>query len=66
MDNNEVKIAWERAEKYAEIILSAYYLGIGILNAKKKQLLLKQWVEFMKSNNYVYNGCYDEIIALQL
>lgn len=66
MNNSEVKAAWERAEEYAEMIWSAYYLGIGVANAKKKQLSLKQWVEFMKSNGYVYNGCYDEVISLQL
>lgn len=66
MTNIEITQAWERAERMAETIYTAYALGIGTEQAKKDQKSLAILVNMAKENGFVYNGCYDEILNLKL
>lgn len=66
MSNEEIRLGWERAKRMAERIISAYYTGAGIEQAKKDQRSLALWVGMAREHGYVYNGCYDELLGLKL
>lgn len=66
MTKREVKQAWERANRLAELIWEAYVTGIGIDRAIKHQKSLKVWLDLVRENGYVYNGNLDEFVNLRL
>ena len=65
-DNKQIAQQWARAKRLAEQIYDAYYLGIGVEQARKNQQSLKVWLGIVAENGYVYNGCYDEVVNLRL
>ena len=66
MTVKEIKEGWERAERYAQAILEAYYLGFDVEGAKRKQKSLAVWINLIKEGGYVYNGSFDEYLTLTL
>ena len=66
MTNQEIKNCWERAAQIATRIWEAYVTGAGVKQAKKDQKSLAVWLRLVRESNIVYNGCYDEYIALKL
>ena len=66
MNTREIKESWERAERYAEAILEAKWLGIDIEGAKRKQKSLAVWINLVRENGYVYNGNLDEYLTIEL
>lgn len=65
MTNEEIALAWERAERMVERIWEAHVLGIGVEQARKDQKSLALWLSVVRENNYVYNGVYDEYVTLK-
>lgn len=66
MTTKEVKEGWERAERYAQAILEAKYLGFDVEGAKRKQKSLAVWISLIKEGGYVYNGNLDEYLTIVL
>jgi hypothetical protein len=66
MTIKEVKEGWERAERYAQAILEAKYLGFDVEGAKRKQKSLAVWISIIKEGGYVYNGSLDEYLTIVL
>lgn len=66
MTNKEISNAWERAERLAERIYSAYITGIGIEQAKKDQKSLTLWLQMVKEYGLIYNGNLDYFVELKL
>ena len=66
MTNREIALQWERAERMAVRIWEAYVLGVGVEQARKDQKSLAQWLEMVRTEGIVYNGCYDECLTLKL
>lgn len=66
MSNEEIALAWERAEHMVERIWEAHVLGIGVEQARKDQKSLALWLSVVRENNYVYNGIYDEYVTLKI
>ena len=66
MSAREIKECWERAERYAEAILEAKWLGIDVEGAKRKQKSLAVWINLVRENGYIYNGNLDEYLTIQL
>ena len=66
MSNEEIALAWERAERMAERIWEAHVLGIGVEQARKDQKSLALWLSVVRVNGYVYNGAYDEYVTLKI
>lgn len=65
MTTEEVARGWKRAEMLAERIWEAYVYEVGVEQAKKDQKTLKVWLDLMREFGYVYNGRYDEYVALK-
>jgi hypothetical protein len=66
MSNQEIQYSWERAERYAQAILEAKWLGIDVEGAKVKQKSLRLWLGMVKEYGLVYNGTLDEYANMQL
>ena len=66
MNNREIALAWEKAERLAESIWSAYVTGVGVEQAKKDQKSLALWLDMVKEYGLVYNGSLDEYVTLKL
>ena len=66
MSNEEIALAWERAERMVARIWEAYVTGVGTEQAKKDQKSLALWLTMVRENNYVYNGMYDEYVTLKI
>ena len=66
MNTREIKESWERAERYAQAILEAKWLGVDVEGAKKKQKSLAVWINLVRENGIIYNGCYDEYLTIEL
>lgn len=66
MSNEEIALAWERARRMAERIWEAYILGTGVEQARKDQKSLAVWIQSAQENGIVYNGCFDEVLALKV
>lgn len=66
MNNREIALAWEKAERLAENIWSAYATGVGVEQAKKNQKSLALWLDMVREYGLVYNGSLDEYVALEL
>lgn len=66
MTNIEIKEAWAKAEQMAIRIWEVYVTGIGVEQARKDQKSLKVWIDLVRENKIVYNGCYDEYITLKI
>jgi hypothetical protein len=66
MSNQEIQYSWERAERYAQAILEAKWLGIDVEGAKTKQKSLRLWLDMVREYGLVYNGALDEYATMQL
>ena len=66
MSNYEIQLAWERAERMVQRIFEAYVTGLGVKQAKKDQESLRAWLEIVRENGLVYNGCFDEYVVMKL
>lgn len=66
MSSQEIALSWERAKRLAERIWEAYVTGIGVAQAKKDQKSLQVWVNLVRENGIIYNGCFDEYLELNL
>lgn len=66
MTTKEIKDSWERAERYAQAILEAKYLGVDVEGAKRKQKSLAVWLKLARESGIVYNGSLDEYLTIKL
>ena len=66
MTTKEIKDSWERAERYAQAILEAKYLGVDVEGAKRKQKSLAVWLKIVRESGIVYNGGLDEYLTIKL
>ena len=66
MSNEEIALAWERADRMVERIWCAYVTGIGVEQARNDQKSLALWLSIVRVNGYVYNGVYDEYVTLKI
>lgn len=66
MNNREIALAWEKAERLAENIWTAYATGVGVEQAKKNQKSLALWLDMAREYGLVYNGSLDEYVKLEL
>ena len=64
MTNEEIRLAWERAERMADRIWVAYVTGTGREQARKDQKNLAHWLGMVKEYGLVYNGIFDECLTL--
>lgn len=65
MTVDEIALGWERAEALALQIWEAYVLGKAIEAARQAQKTLKEWLDFVRANDYCYNGSLDEYVTLK-
>lgn len=66
MSPAEIAQCWKRAEQLATQIWEAYVTEVGLESAKKAQKTLAHWIKMVKEYGIVYNGYYDEYLALKL
>lgn len=63
MTIEEIKKGWKRAEELAYNIQRAIWFAGDIEQARKDQLELRAWINKVKEEGIVYNGCYDEYLT---
>ena len=63
MTKEEIKRGWERAEKLAYNIQRAIWFVGDKEQARKDQLELQAWINKVKAEGIVYNGCYNEYLT---
>lgn len=66
LNEKEIAKLWEKAEIYAMDIWEATYLKGDKKEACKKQVWLKAWLEEAREAGLVYNGVYDEYVAMAI
>jgi hypothetical protein len=66
MNNQEIALCWERAERMAERIWEAYLFGTNKEQAKADQKSLALWLDMVKEYGLIYNGSLDEYVTLKL
>ena len=73
MTKEELAQGWKNADTLAQVVYNAWANSIGVstgtenINKEtglKAQRMLRQWIEKIKSEGYVYNGSLDEYLAL--
>lgn len=63
MTKEEIKSGWKRAEELAYNIQRAIWFVGDKEQARKDQLELRAWIDKVKAEGIVYNGCYDEYLT---
>ena len=66
MNNQEIALAWKKANRLAENIYAAYVTHIGLEQARKDQKSLRLWLQMVKEYGLVYNGSLDFYAELKL
>lgn len=66
LDKIGIACAWKRANILVKKIWEGFCSFRFSEEAKKAQKELKQWLDYVRENGLVYNGCFDEYIAIQL
>ena len=63
MTKEEIKKGWERARELAYNIQRAIWFVGDVEQARKDQLELRAWIDKVKAEGIIYNGCYNEYLT---
>ena len=66
LDKIKIACAWKRADCLALKIWEAFCARKKNEEAEKAQKELREWLDYVRENGLVYNGCLDEYIKIKL